>query len=491
MQRSPSAAVNSPILPVSRIGSLPSMMVPKPASSWARLITTGLLRRPSHPFHASRSTIAPVRFPSSPSCGPFASVLRERQFCSSSSSGDESEDHLDEFLDFPGAKVGFINKIKFTAERPQEPVPCFRVLDDHGRLIKDAYMPEVDKPLAIRMYQNMVTLQVMDTLFFEAQRQGRFSFYLTTFGEEAINIASAAALNNDDMVYAQYREPGVLMWRGFTLKEFANQCFSNVADYGKGRQMPVHYGSAKLNYPTVSSPIGTQLPHAVGAAYAFKMDQKPLCTTTFFGEGASSEGDFHGAMNFAAVLEVPVLFICRNNGFAISTPASEQFKSDGVVAKGHAYGMRSIRVDGNDTLAMYATVKAARKMAVEESRPILIEALTYRVGHHSTSDDSGKYRKGDEMQHWKTMRDPVLRFRRWLEGEGWWDTDAEQKLRSDARNEVISALQSAGSQMKQPLTNLFTDVYDTIPRNLIQQEKELRSTVGRHHEDYPSDVPLY
>lgn len=386
--------------------------------------------------------------------------------------------------------MGFINKLKFVAETPNEPVPCYRVLDEYGRRINDAHMPQMDQSLALKMYRNMVTLQAMDSLFFEAQRQGRFSFYLTTFGEEAINIASAAALSDDDMVYAQYREPGVLMWRGFSLNEFANQCFSNDLDYGKGRQMPVHYGSAKLNYPTVSSPIATQLPHAVGAAYAFKMDKKPLCTATFFGEGASSEGDFHGALNFAAVLECPVLFICRNNGFAISTPASEQFKSDGVVAKGPAYGMRSIRVDGNDTLAMYATVKAARKMAVEESRPILIEALTYRAGHHSTSDDSGKYRKGDEMQHWKTMRDPVLRFRRWLEGEKWWDMDAEQKLRTDARNQVIAAMQQAGPRKKQPLANLFTDVYDTIPRNLRQQEEELRATVGRHQQDYPSDVPL-
>jgi len=407
----------------------------------------------------------------------------------SDSEGSES-DGLDELLEFPGAKVGFINELKFVSATPHEPVPCYRILDDYGRPIKGAHIPEMEKSFALRMYHNMVTLQTMDTLFYEAQRQGRFSFYLTTIGEEAINIASAAALHDDDIVYAQYREPGVLMWRGFTLAEFANQCFSTDLDYGKGRQMPVHYGSSKLNYPTVSSPIATQLPHAVGAAYALKMDNKPTCTATFFGEGASSEGDFHGAMNFAAVLEAPVLFICRNNGFAISTPASEQFKSDGVVAKGQAYGMRSIRVDGNDALAMYATIKAARKMAVEECRPILIEALTYRVGHHSTSDDSGKYRKGDEMHHWKTVRDPVLRFQRWLEGQGWWDAEEEQKLRAEARKQVIAAMQDAGPRKKPALSNLFTDVYDTVPSNLRMQEEQLRESVARHPRDYPSDVPL-
>ncbi|KAG0603874.1 hypothetical protein M758_10G127300 [Ceratodon purpureus] len=406
------------------------MKLPGATTTWARLISRRLLHRPSQSQLQSQAHRSSSSFTSS-------GVLSQRRFCSGSSSGEDSDGNQDEFHDFPGAKAGFTSKLKYVPETPAEAVPCFRILDEYGRLIKDSHMPEIDKALVLKIYQNMVTLQSMDSLFFEAQRQGRFSFYLTSFGEEAITIASAAALSDDDMVYAQYREPGVLMWRGFTLNEFANQCFSNDLDYGKGRQMPIHYGSAKLNYATVSSPIATQLPHAVGAAYAFKMDQKPLCSATYFGDGATSEGDFHGAMNFAAVLEAPVLFICRNNGYAISTPAHEQFKGDGVVCKGQAYGVRSFRVDGNDALAVYATVKAARKMAVEESRPILIEALTYRVGHHSTSDDSGKYRKGDEMHHWKTMRDPVVRLRRWLEGEGWWDSDADQQLRAETRNEVI------------------------------------------------------
>jgi 2-oxoisovalerate dehydrogenase E1 component alpha subunit len=405
--------------------------------------------------------------------------------------GNESEQASStEFLDFPGGKVSYTNELQFLSGSSPVRVPCFQLLDEYGQVVEHACLPEVDKLLAVKMYRNMVLLQTMDTLFYEAQRQGQFTFYVTTIGEEAINIASAAALSNDDIVYAQYREPGVLLWRGFSLNEFANQCFTNNLDYGKGRQMPVHYGSSKLNYPTVSSPIATQLLHAVGAAYALKMENNPACTVTFFGDGASSEGDFHAAMNFAAVLEVPVLFICRNNGFAISTPTAEQFKSDGVVAKGQAYGMRSIRVDGNDTLAMYATIKAARVMAISESRPILIEALTYRVGHHSTSDDSAKYRKQDEMQHWKMIRDPVLRFRRWLEGQRWWDLEADKQLRSESRKEVLAAIRSAGPLKKPSLSSLFTDVYDSVPSNLKHQEEEVRATVSRHWSDYPPDVPL-
>ncbi|CAM6042289.1 unnamed protein product [Sphagnum compactum] len=407
------------------------------------------------------------------------------------SCGNENEKPSStEFLNFPGGNVPYINEVQFVSESSAVQVPCFRLLDEYGQVVEHACLPEVDKLLALKMYHNMVLLQTMDTLFYEAQRQGQFTFYVTTIGEEAINIASAAALSNDDVVYAQYREPGVLLWRGFTLNEFANQCFTNNLDYGMGRQMPVHYGSSKLNYPTVSSPIATQLPHAVGAAYALKMQNKPACTVTFFGDGASSEGDFHAAMNFAAVLEVPVLFICRNNGFAISTPTAEQFKSDGVVVKGQAYGIRSICVDGNDTLAVYATIKASREMAISENRPILIEALTYRVGHHSTSDDSAKYRKEDEMQHWKMTRDPVLRFQCWLEGQGWWDLEADKQLRSESRKEVLAAIRTAGSLKKPSLSNLFTDVYDLVPSNLKHQEEEIRATVSRHGSDYPSNVPL-
>jgi 2-oxoisovalerate dehydrogenase E1 component alpha subunit len=232
---------------------------------------------------------------------------------------------------------------------------------------------QVSKEVALKMYIEMVTLQIMDNIFYEAQRQGRISFYLTSNGEEAINIASAAALSIDDIVLPQYREPGVLLWRGFTLQEFANQCFGNSMDYGKGRQMPIHYGSNRLNYFTVSSPIATQLPHAVGAAYSLKMDKKDACAITYFGDGGTSEGDFHAALNFAAVMDAPVVFFCRNNGWAISTPTTEQFRSDGVVIRGQAYGIRGIRVDGNDALAVYSAVHAAREMAIAEGRPILVE----------------------------------------------------------------------------------------------------------------------
>ncbi|XVF61035.1 hypothetical protein PTKIN_Ptkin08bG0096000 [Pterospermum kingtungense] len=380
--------------------------------------------------------------------------------------------------------------MRFISESPNAHTHCYRVLDENGQLIKHSNFIQVSEEIAVKMYSNMVSLQTLDTIFYEAQRQGRISFYVTTIGEEAINIASAAALTPEDFVFPQYREPGVLLWRGFTLQEFANQCFGNKADYGKGRQMPIHYGSNKHKYFTVSSTIATQIPHAVGAAYSLKMDKKDACAVTYFGDGGTSEGDFHAALNFAAVTEAPVIFICRNNGWAISTPTSDQFRSDGIAVRGQAYGVRSIRVDGNDALAIYRAVHAARKMAVNEHRPILIEAVTYRVGHHSTSDDSTKYRPADEIKWWRMARDPVTRFRKWIESNGWWSGEAESQLRSSIRNQLLHAIQLAEKVEKPAVEDLFTDVYDDLPPNLREQEKLLRETINRHPKDYPSDVPL-
>ncbi|KAG5050144.1 hypothetical protein JHK85_011247 [Glycine max] len=365
-------------------------------------------------------------------------LLCSRHFASTTAQNPSTlnalQDHY-QAIDFPGGAVQFIPEMRFISESPKERIPCYRVLDDNGQPILGHNFVQVSKEVAVKMYTDMVTLRSMDTIFYEAQRQGRISFYVTAIGEEAINVASAAALAMDDVVFPQYREAGVLLWRGFTLQEFANQLFSNIYDYGKGRQMPAHYGSKKHNYFTVASTIATQISHAVGAAYSLKMDKKDACAVTYFGDGGSSEGDFHAALNFAAVLEAPVIFICRNNGWAISTPISDQFRSDGVVVKGQAYGVRSIRVDGNDALAIYSAIQAARQMAITEERPILIEALTYRVGHHTTSDDSTKYRPANEIEWWRVARDPVVRFRKWIEKHGWWNDMAESELINNLRQQ--------------------------------------------------------
>jgi 2-oxoisovalerate dehydrogenase E1 component alpha subunit len=309
--------------------------------------------------------------------------------------------------------------------------PCFRLMDSHGKLLD----PNIsfDKATVLDMYRMMGKVQALDDVFYQAQRQGRISFYMQNAGEEAIQIGSASVLSKEDMIFAQYREAGVLLWRGFTLQEAADQCFSNESDLGKGRQMPVHYGKRELNFQTISSPLTTQLPQAVGAAYAYKNLNKNAVVICYFGEGAASEGDFHAAMNFASTLEVPIVFFCRNNGYAISTPVVDQYRGDGIISRAIGYGMNAIRVDGNDVFAVQSATRAAREVALEKCRPVFIEAMSYRRGHHSTSDDSTRYRSLSEIKHWQEHNDPMKRLRYFMESQGWWDDEKENSMRDMER----------------------------------------------------------
>lgn len=249
-------------------------------------------------------------------------------------------------------------------------------MDRRGLIINEKDDPKLDKEIILKMYKDMIMLNCMDKILYESQRQGRISFYMTNYGEEATHIGSAAALNLDDVVFGQYREAGVLVWRGYSLPQFMNQCYGNAKDAGKGRQMPVHYGCKELNFMTISSPLTTQMPQAVGAAYALKGQNRVVIV--YFGDGAASEGDAHAAFNFAATLDCPVIFFCRNNGYAISTPTSDQYRGDGIASRGPSYGIDSLRVDGNDVFAVYNATALAKTHAIKHNKPVLIEAMTYR-----------------------------------------------------------------------------------------------------------------
>jgi 2-oxoisovalerate dehydrogenase E1 component alpha subunit len=352
---------------------------------------------------------------------------------------------------------------------------------------KELFPNELTKETILKMYKTMVLLNQMDIILYDVQRQGRISFYMTNFGEEATHIGSASALDLNDIIFGQYREAGVLLWRGFTLDEFMNQCYSNRYDYGKGRQMPVHYGSKKLNFQTISSPLATQLPQASGSAYAQKLLGLKQCTITYFGEGAASEGDFHAALNFAATLQTPTIFFCRNNHWAISTPYTEQFKSDGIAGRGISYGIDTIRVDGNDIFAVYYATKQARKKATEEYKPIVIEAITYRLGHHSTSDDSSRYRSNSEVEEWRQKYHPISRLYKFLINKNWWNEEEDKTWKLKARNDVLEALKRAEAEKKPPIEELFSDVYDEIPPHLLEQKKELEEHLSKYPENYSID----
>ncbi|OMJ23970.1 2-oxoisovalerate dehydrogenase subunit alpha, mitochondrial [Smittium culicis] len=225
------------------------------------------------------------------------------------------------------ARPEVTNELSFIKHLKQ--IPMYSVMDQDGIIKDKKNAPDLPKDLILSTYKNMLTINSMDQILYEAQRQGRISFYMTSFGEEAV-AGLTLALNDQDNIFSQYRESVVFLQRGSSIEELMNQCFSNHLGHGKGRQMPIHYGNKKLNLHTISSPLATQIPQAVGTAYAQKREGKKNCTVCFFGEGAASEGDFHAALNMSSTLGAPVIFYCRNNGYAISTPSSQQFKGDGI-----------------------------------------------------------------------------------------------------------------------------------------------------------------
>lgn len=363
-------------------------------------------------------------------------------------------------------------------------IPMLQILSQDGVVHKEAVEPELDQETALKMYTTMQFTRVLDERMVAAQRQGRISFYLASTGEEGATVASAAALEPQDMIMSQYREQGSLAYRGYTTEQFMNQMFSNEKEPNKGRQMPIHYGAKELNFMTISSPLGTQIPQAAGYAYGQKMAGEPAVTICYFGEGAASEGDFHAGVNMAAVLNCPVIFFCRNNGYAISTPAEEQFAGDGIASRGIGYGVKTIRVDGNDVLGVYAATQKAREIALAEKCPVLIEAMTYRLAAHSTSDDPTGYRSKEEEAKWQE-RDPIARMAKWLVSKGWLDEDANKKEVEQMRQEVLQELKRVEQVPICKVDELVTDVYAEVPPILQKQLSELKAHIKKYPEAYP------
>ena len=389
---------------------------------------------------------------------------------------------------FPGAKARYTESLSFLTPSAQaEGIPIYRVMDKNGDIIIPESDPNLPDEQLLKMYKAMTSLNTMDKILYESQRQGRISFYMTNYGEEATHIGSAAALEERDWVYGQYREAGVLMYRGFGLDQFCHQCYGNTEDLGKGKQMPIHYGSKDLNFVTISSPLATQMPQAVGAAYAFKRAQNDAVVICYFGEGAASEGDAHAAFNFAATLDCPIIFFCRNNGYAISTPVQEQYRGDGIAVRGPAYGMDTIRVDGNDVFAVYNATRAARDICIRENRPVLIEAMTYRIGHHSTSDDSSAYRSVDEVRYWDQKDHPITRLASYLIKKGLWDESKEKEWKDNSRKEVMTSFAKAEKKLKPRWQEMFTDVYHDVPPHLQEQMDYMANHLDTYGKEYPQE----
>ena len=291
-----------------------------------------------------------------------------------------------------------------------------QVIDAEGRPTGDLAEPDLDRDALVRLYEMMVLVRAIDDRGWILQRSGRVEFWIPHKGLEAVHTAATIAFDQDDWIFLGYRHPGTLLLRGAPLVQLFAQFFGRADEPFKGRRLPTFMGDRRLNVVPMTTQVGSYIPHACGAAWAAKIKGDDTRFLTFFGDGSTSRGEFHSAMNFAGVYKPPIVFICENNGWAVTTPTSVQTGSATFSEKGDAYAVRNMRVDGNDPLAVYAATKEARDLAPKEG-PTLIEAVTYRLGFHTSSDNPDLYREPEEVEEWEQW-DPLPRMRKVSRAEG-------------------------------------------------------------------------
>jgi len=346
-----------------------------------------------------------------------------------------------------------------------------QLLGPDGRLV--GAPPKLEPALLRELHRGMLRARVLDEKMLLLQRQGRIAFYAEARGQEAAVIGAIAALESNDYVVPAHRELGAALYRGLPIANVVAQLYGNAHDVARGRQMPVHLATPRaLRFIPPSSCVATQLPHAAGLAWAAKMRRDPVVVLAYLGEGATSAEDFHAGVNFAAVYRAPCVFLCENNQWAISTPASRQTASRTFAIKALAYGMPGVRVDGNDVLAVHATVREAAARARVGGGPTLIEAVTYRLGAHSSSDDPHRYRSEADEASWKG-KDPLERFSIWLAATGALDAAGAAAQRAAVEAEIAAAVEAEEGIGPPPLRSLIENVFAQPPAALEEQLADL------------------
>lgn len=350
---------------------------------------------------------------------------------------------------------------------------------DHNHQAVGPWNPELDAERLREGLKHMVLTRIYDERMLKLQRQGKMSFYMKSTGEEAVAVAGAMALEDTDMVFPSYRQQGILFARGRDIVDMMCHCISNSRDNLKGRQLPVHYTWAEGKFFTISGNLGTQFPQAVGYAMACAYKGEDEVAASWIGDGTTAEGDFHSALTLASTYRAPVILNVVNNQWAISTyQAIAKGDSPTFAAKGLGYGLASLRVDGNDFLAVYAATKWARERAKTGAGATLIELFTYRGAAHSTSDDPSKYRPKEEHEAWP-LGDPVERLKQHLIGLGEWDEARHEALEKDMTELVVKSYKEAesyGTLHDGPLApthTIFEDVYEEQDWRLRRQRQEL------------------
>ena len=372
-------------------------------------------------------------------------------------------------------------KIVSFAGAPRDPVPVplasadelgiEQVLDADGLPNGNRPDPDLDQATVVKMYEVMVTVAALDRIGWQLQRSGRMEFWIPSRGQEAAHVASTAALRPSDWIFLADREPGSFLWRGARMTQMFAQFFGRADEPLKGRRLPLLLGDRSINIVPCTTQVGSYIPHAAGAAWAAKLRGDDTRVIVYFGDGATSRGEFHSALNFAGIHEPPVVFFCQNNGWAVSTPNDRQTATATFAEKADAYAVRRVRVDGNDPLAVYAATADALA-AMPEEGATLIEAVTYRMGFHTSSDNPDLYRRDDEVEAWSRW-DPIDRTRKYLEHRGWWNGDQEAALHERADRDIRAAITEAEALPKPVPESQFDDVFEQSNWMLDDQRDRL------------------
>ena len=354
-------------------------------------------------------------------------------------------------------------------------IETLRVIDAQGQLVGGD--PGLDPEIYQTMYRNMVLSRTLDRKMLALQRQGRLGTYAMLEGQEAVQIGSALALHPNDFVFPSYREHGVQVTRGLPMEV--------LLAYWKGLPNAA-WDIEKYRTGIVTVPIASQLPHAVGYSYMTKLRGEDTVTVTYFGDGATSEVDFHSGMNFAGVWKTPTVFICANNLYAISVPYEKQTASETIAQKAEAYGFEGILVDGMDPIAMYLATQEAVQRARGGGGPTLIEALTYRYGPHATADDPTLYRSDEEVEAWRG-KDAIERLRLYLENRGEWDERVGEKVAMEITDSVDAAVASLEAEAMPGRDDAVRHGFARIPGHVVEQLHAMQRSHGEPETEFSED----
>ncbi|HUF14707.1 MAG TPA: pyruvate dehydrogenase (acetyl-transferring) E1 component subunit alpha [Acidimicrobiia bacterium] len=355
------------------------------------------------------------------------------------------------------------------------PYETLRIIDAQGDLVGED--PGLDPELYQTMYRNMVLARTLDRKMLALQRQGRIGTYAMLEGQEAVQIGSALALEPNDFVFPSYREHGVQVTRGLPMEV--------LLAYWKGLPNAA-WDLEKYRTGIVTVPIASQLPHAVGYSYMTQLRGEDTVTVTYFGDGATSEADFHSGMNFAGVWKTPTVFICANNLYAISVPYEKQTASETIAQKAQAYGFGGLRVDGMDPIAMYLATRVAAQRARDGRGPTLIEAMTYRYGAHATADDPTLYRSDEEVEEWR-QKDAIERLRRFLEKRGEWDQRVGEKVAMEITDSVDRAVAALEAEPAPQRDDAIRHGFARIPEHVVTQLHQMQRAHGEAETEFEPD----